>query len=582
MRGVPAHVCPRDFCRVGIRARPAHAAPLPVTRFTIGGVSDQMLNGAPTLTPDGSRIVYVDAGDPNRSLYVRPLDSLRSRMLPGTEGAVGPFPSPDGKWVGFFAGNKVKKVLLDGSASAVTLGDAPLLARGSWSSNDLIVMSGRRGEGLVWIAAGGGPIHELTTLDSAAGEASHEYPFVLPGGRSVIFTVADGEKRALAIVSLDPSASHPARHTLLGQPGWAEGLRDGWLLVRNNALAAIRYDATQRRLSGAPVTVLDDPEGDVGSASVAADGTLLYTRALSGDVVIVDGQGIARPLLGPTPPGAGVTGRTLMGPAVSPDGKRLLLQISDARGQNIWLYDLASHTPTRLTANGGIFGSEWAPDGRRLIYSTNDGTMSGVWLIAADGRSPPEKLLEAPGLIWSTLTPDGRTLVFQRVINKVWSLWTMPLDSTRRAPVPLLREAFSDYMPHISPDGHWIAYVSGASDREEVVIRPFPGPGAPVQVSDGGGTEPMWAPDGRGLFYRHGRAGRGVDQDGGRPRRHGAQGPVRGRIRRWNAAHQLFGHARRPALCDGIGGTGGDGRGRGSELGGRDGREGGAGAIELA
>jgi Tol biopolymer transport system component len=497
----------------GLARRAPQAMSRPVTRFVVAGVGDPALNGAPSLTPDGSRLVYVDVGDPSRSIYVRPLDSLGSRALPGTEGAVGPFVSPDGKWVGFFTGNKLKKVLLDGSAPAVTLGDAPLLARASWGSNDIIVIGALEGGGLVWIAAAGGPLHDLTTINTASGEAEHESPFILPGGTSVIFTAVGGGKPAasggkleLAVVPLDPSSLHPAQHVMLGATGRVVGMRDGMLVLEDGMLVAVPYDAVGHRLSGKPVTVLEDPDGRVGSASLAADGTMLYTRSQASEVMLVDTQGIARPLLGPSMPAASGASRMQMGPRVSPDGKRLLLQVVASQGQNLWLYDLASRTPMRLTAEGAVFGSEWVPDGRRVVYSTNDGKTSTVWLVAADAASPPKKLFDAPGLIWSTFTPDSKTLVFQRMIDKVWSLWTMSLDAAQPSPVPLLREAFNDYMPHVSPDGHWLAYVSAATDHEEVFVRPFPGPGAPVQVSDGGGTEPMWAPDGRRLFYRQGRA----------------------------------------------------------------------------
>jgi serine/threonine-protein kinase len=486
--------------------RPSQAAPQPVTRFVVAGVTDPALNGAPTLTPDGSRIVYVDAGDPNRSLYVRPLDSLQSRVLPGTAGAVGPFPSPDGKWVGFFAGNKVKKVLLEGSAPAVTLGDAPPYARGSWSVNDIIVIGGEGDGGLVWIAATGGALHQLTAIDTLAGEEEHESPFVLPGGTSVIFAAVGHVKAELSVVALDPAASRPAHHVRLGMPGRVEGIRDGWLLVREAQVVAIRFDAQRQQLSGKPITVLDDPEGCIGPVSVATDGTLLYTRRQGSNALLVDAQGVARPLHGPISAAACGAGRMIMNPRISPDGKRLLLQVSTTQGQNIWLYDLASDAPTQLTSSGAVYNADWVADGRRLIYSTSDDRTTAVWRLAADGSAPPEKLFDSPGGAWSTLTPDGRTLVIQRMIDKVWGLWTVPLDGVRHSPTPLLREAFNDYMPRVSPDGRWITYVSDATEHEEVFVRPFPGPGAPVQVSEGGGTEPMWAPDGHRLFYRRGRA----------------------------------------------------------------------------
>ena len=479
-----------------------------MTRFVVPGIDDPALNGAPTITPDGSRLVYADVGDPNHSIYVRALDSLRSRMLPGTEGAVAPFVSPDGKWVGFFTGNKLKKVLLDGSALPVTLAAAAPLSRGSWTPTDIIVIGVQNAAALSWVSSAGGPLHELTIVDSAAGELAHTAPLALPDGKTVVFTVVGGANGGLAVVSIDPASSRPEPHVLLGMPGEAVGIRDGQLLVRAplGTIDAVRYDATRHRLSGKPVPVLEDPDGSVGSVSLATDGTLLYDRSEAASVVLVDAHGMARPLIDPSSAAESRLGRMLMNPRLSPDGKRLELMVSAPGGMYVRSYDLASRTPTQVTPTGDVFGSEWAPDGRRLLYSTTDLKTSSVWLVDVDGRTPPEQLIELGGLVWSTLTPDGRNLVFQRMVNKVWSLWTMRIDRATRTPVPWLREPFNDYMPHVSPDGHWLTYVSGANEREEVFVRPFPGPGAPVQVSNDGGTEPMWAPDGHRLFYRRGRA----------------------------------------------------------------------------
>jgi Tol biopolymer transport system component len=201
-----------------------------------------------------------------------------------------------------------------------------------------------------------------------------------------------------------------------------------------------------------------------------------------------------------------VASRHYMNPRISPDGRRLQLMVITPQGMSVWSYDMNSGTPTRLTAAQRVFGSEWAPDGHHILYSTNDGNKSAVWLQPLASQAVADKLFEAPGLMWGTLSPDGRTLVFQRVVDKLWGLWTLRVDDATRTPQPLFHEAANDYMPHLSPDGHWLAYVSSGPESEAVFVRPFPGPGLAVQVSEANGTEPMWAPDGRRLFYRTGRA----------------------------------------------------------------------------
>jgi eukaryotic-like serine/threonine-protein kinase len=500
--------------------RPTSVAPVArVARFVVSGIGDPALNGAPTITPDGQNLVFVNTADPARTLHVRPLGELRSRMLPGTEGAAAPFVSPDGRWVGFFAGGQVKKVALDGGTPAMTLGPGPPLARGAWSAGGAIVMRGNDRSGLTWVSESGerSTVHALTALDTSAGEGGHGAPLALPDGRTIVFTINGRSGSELAVTRLVRDDPRPAQHTRLGIQGDAVAFRDGWLIVRTPraTLEAVRFDLASGRVSGAPVAVLQDPSG-IESATLADDGTLVYTRAqLSDSVVIVDSHGAARSFLATPVVQAGdarvqlefaVASRHFMNPRVSPDGRRLQLLVVSPQGMSVWSYDMSSGTPTRLTATERVFGSEWAPDGRHILYSTNEGKTSVVWLQPLANAGVADKLFEAPGLMWGTLSPDGRTVVLQRIVDKLWTLWTLRLDDATRTAQPLFHETANASMPHLSPDGHWLAYVSSGPEREAVFVRPFPGPGLPIQVSEGSGTEPMWAPDGRRLFYRAGRA----------------------------------------------------------------------------
>jgi serine/threonine-protein kinase len=464
-------------------------------------------------------VVFVNAADPARALYVRPLGDLRSRVLPGTEGAAAPFVSPDGRWVGFFAGGQLKKVALDGGTPAMTLGPGPPLARGTWSTGAAIVMGGNDRSGLTWVSSSGerSGVQPLTAPDTSADEGAHGAPLALPDGRTVVFTITGRSGTELAMTRLVHGDARPARHARLGIEGEAIAFRDGWLIVRTPraTLEAVGFDLASGRVSGAPVAVLQDPSG-IESATLADDGTLVYSRGqLADSVLIVDSRGAGRSFLAAPEVRGGdprvqlefaVASRHFMNPRISPDGRRLQLLVISPQGMSVWSYDMTSGTPTRLTATERVFGSEWAPDGQHILYSTNDGKTSAVWLQALATPGVADKLFEAPGLIGGTLSPDGRTLVFQRVVNKLWGLWTMRLNDATRTPQPLFRETANDLMPHFSPDGHWLAYVSSGPEREAVFVRPFPGPGLPVQVSDDNGTEPMWAPDGRRLFYRAGRA----------------------------------------------------------------------------
>ena len=484
------------------------AAPAPRTaRFVVASLGDWPLRSAPTITPDGRALVYAGSAETERSVFVRPLGELRARRLAGTEGAVRAFVSPDGRWIGFFTtDDKLKKVPVAGGPPTVLAG-AFRFASASWAPGGAIVTDAYGSRGLSWLADSGGRLRPLTHPDTAGGELGHRVPLVLPGGRAVVFIMERqrggpapimGE---LAVVPLDLQAGGPARHTLLGVHGRrAVAFVDGWLLYTGSdgaSVMAVRFDPERRRTTGAPVAVLRDAENGIDAVALARDGTLLYTRRRATNVpVLVDERGAVQPLLGGS-------GGTYMNPRLSPDGRRLAIQATTPQGSDVWVYDLESRTPTRLTLSGNAYGPAWTPDGRRVVFLSSRSGRDAFWWQPADGSAPAEKLVEGDGLFAGTVAPDGRTLLFQRQVDHRWGIWFARLDEDRR-PRPLLREPFDDYMPAVSPDGRWLAYASNASGRYEVYVRPFAGAGAPVQVSEGGGTEPVWSRDGR-LFYRGGR-----------------------------------------------------------------------------
>jgi Tol biopolymer transport system component len=311
----------------------------------------------------------------------------------------------------------------------------------------------------------------------------------------------------LAVVRADGPPNAPAPHTRLGVSGRAAvGVVDGHLLyvaADGSAVVAAPFDAAALRVTGAPAVVLRDAAGTIEHAALAGDGTLLYTRgAASGGAMLVDARGVTRPLVAPS----GAPGGMAMHPRLSPDGRRLALQVPRAGGQyDLWIYDLASGTPTKLTAGLNADGPEWTPDGRGVVFTAKDGDRAAFWSQPADGSAPATRLGDLSGFD-ATLTPDGRTLVFMRQTGGVWGIWAAGLDgaAAARAERAVLTGPANFYMPAVSPDGRWLAYVSAESGRDEVYVRPFPGPGAAVRVSDNGGVEPQWAPGGRRLFYRAG------------------------------------------------------------------------------
>jgi len=475
------------------------------TRFVVGALTTAPVAGTPTVTPDGRHLVYAGAPQTGRQLFVRGFDQLDARALPGVESAVSVFLSPDGRWIGYFTSDdKVAKVPFEGGTPQL-IGSAFRFSHASWSAEGWIVMDAYGSRGLTWLPASGGALRQLTLPDESQGELSHSAPLVLPDGHSVIFTVQRhrggpapviGE---LAVVTMDTSVATAQRYTPLHLRGRvAIGFVDGWILytaVDGATIEAVRFDPVTKATSGAPVAVLHEPEGNIDGPVLASDGTLVYTRRGATNALLFVGAG------GERQPLSGGMGGSFMNPRLSPDGRRAVVQGQSPEGSDVWVYDVVSGGAARLTTGGNAFLPTWSPDGRSVLFLSTRSGHEAFWLQAADGSSPPEMLFEQDGMFYGSLSADGKTLVFQREVGDLWQLWTARArdpHSARR----LLIEPFNDYMPAVSPDGHWLAYVSSASGREEVYVRAFPGPGSALQVSDAGGKEPVWSRDGSHLVYR--------------------------------------------------------------------------------
>jgi Tol biopolymer transport system component len=458
-------------------------------------------------------------------LFRRPLDQLAATPIAGTEGALAPFFSPDGRQVAFHVGGAdggtYRRVPVAGGTATAIANlpvSSPTYGTGAWGRGDLIVVSGN-GEGLLRVPATGGTPQRLTAIDTAHGELAHRAPIFLRDGKTVAFQIVLGSRSRVGLVSVDarPAASGVVRHTTLDVPGVPVGDADGLLVLGrpDGTIVAVPADLRRGEVRGETVPLLDRVAWVVGpAASLGGDGSLVYLRGTSGSqLALVDEHGAAV--------GGLDEWRRYAHPRFSPDGRRIAVAVvpPEAGRRDLWVYDLPSGVFSRLTTGGLANRPAWTPDGRRVAYVTggvvNEARPAEAWSVAADGSGPEERLYSMARDTLSiqelTFAPDGRAAVLRT--SRSWpsgesDLWLLPLDGAaggagRRA-VPLLRSPFNEAMPRVSPDGRWLAYISNESGRYEVYVRPFPGPGGRVQVSDGGGTEPVWAPDGRRLFYRTG------------------------------------------------------------------------------
>ena len=447
------------------------------------------------VTPDGRRIVYIAlAAVGGRQLYVRDIDNLEARPLAGTNSASLAAVSPDGRWVAWSFIGRLRKTPIDGGAS-VDIGPVPGTTGIAWISNDELVVSAtaKLGIGLWRIPASGGELRPFTQFDSATREGFQLDPFVLAEHGLVLYaSSARGSTIGrLGVARLDGSTkilSLPVDRVLGYQLGHVIYISE------DGALMAAPFDPGSLEIRGAPIAMA---QGLVrSSAALSTSGTLVYSLGSStGEVVMVDDRGTSTPLVGE--PGR------YAHPRLSPDGKRLAIDITTGFTADVWTYDVASGTPTRLTTSDNNDRPEWTPDGSRLLYlSTRGGLDYSVWWQAADGSSPAEELFRGPNAAREVLTtPDPNVLIYRE--DHPDSLRDIRLVSLDRkdSPTPLVATRFDELMPRLSPDGRWLAYQSDESGQYEIYVRPFPAGGGRVTISSGGGTEPLWSRDGR-LFYR--------------------------------------------------------------------------------
>jgi eukaryotic-like serine/threonine-protein kinase len=487
-------------------------APRPVSRTVIALPPGQRIAGldrpALALSPDGSELAYVAIQSGTQQVFLRAMESLEARPVAGTEGAVSPFFSPDGQWLGFFADQKLKKVAVSGGA-VLTLGDAADPEGASWSSQGTIAFAPSTVSALHQVPQGGGAAQPLTRLGK--GEATHRWPAFLPGGAAMLFgygtTSGNWENQQVAVVSVGTGERRNlVQHGMC--PAYAPS---GHLVyVQRGSLMAMPFDPRRLAVTGAAVPVVDGVlQSSTGAAqySVSAAGTLAYVpggvQAARLSPVWVTRNGVEQSVAAPA--------RGYSYPRLSPDGLRLAVCVAEPETQ-IWLYDFARETLARLTLEGELSGlPTWTADGKRIAFTSKaDGPLNLFWQLA-DGGGAAERLATSENndtpMSWS---PDGQLLAFGEVNPTTgFDIWVLRM-SDRKA-MPFLVTPFNESTPRFSPDGRWLSYASDESGREEIYVQPYPGPGGKWPISAEGGREPVWNRNGRELFYRSGDAMMVVD-----------------------------------------------------------------------
>jgi Tol biopolymer transport system component len=487
------------------------AAPVTVRRYRIemplANVRDGNVPSRIALTPDGEKVVYVGA---DNRLWVRDLVDLTPRALEGSGEAFSPFLSPDGTKVGFLrAGRVAVQVVSISGGPALTVADSGIGTWGaSWSSDGYIYVSAdapnRRGIQRI-AASGGGRSEEVTTIDRAAGESSHIYPVALPNGKAIVFTVQRGGTTTTNDIAVTLPGS--GTHRILVRGVSARFADPEHLLYATNdgTLMAVAFDPDRLELAGDPVPILQglDSPGAYGDVEVALSesGSMWYsTGATSSNVepVWVTRSGAVAPIQ------SGWRG-DINYPALSPDGKRVAFSKAEG-GQSVqlWTKELDRGAPVLFAREGSVnFRPSWSPDGRSIAWVSDRGNDYDMLVKPADQSSGAKPLLRSGSKdpVWElNYAPAGKWLTYRVEGNGSDIYAIRPGIDT--APIPVSVTGASERMPIVSPDGRWIAYVSDATGRYEIFVRPFPNVKDAVwQVSTNGGTQPVWSHSGRELFY---------------------------------------------------------------------------------
>jgi serine/threonine-protein kinase len=467
------------------------------------------------VSPDGTRLVFpVRYGDTTR-LAVRSLGQPDAAPLTGTEGGTNPFFSPDGEWVAFAAAQKLKKISVHGGP-ATTLCDRVFLRGGSWSEDGFIIAAIGNGVGLSRIPESGGEPQPLTKLE--AGEITHRWPQILPGGKAVLFSASSNqtnwEEASIEVLSLKTGQ----RKTVQRGAFYGRYVPSGHLVYfHGGSLYGMAYDIDRLEPKGPPATLLEDVAvSEYGggqfdfSGGPAGHGTLVYlsgkvSQAARRKLVWIDAGGKTQPFF--------AAPDRFNHPTLSPDGKKLAVTLRVASASGLWVYDLEREIPTKLARAENVFmGAVWAPDGRHLVYGTSTGRSGGLMWIRADGGGDPQPLLreDRKPIIADSVSPDGRLVVFSTP-GTGRNLFGVTIDTSDPdhpkggTPEPLPDTPARLSGGAISPDGRWLAYSSTESPPAQVFVRPFAN-GKVVgsgmwQISVAGGAHPVWSKAARQLFY---------------------------------------------------------------------------------
>jgi len=459
--------------------------------------------GPAVISHDGRHVAFVaQEPDGSRAIWVRDVDSLVPRKLEGTAGAAYPFWSPDGRWIGYFSGD-LKKVPV-GGGPPVTLAEARNAKGGGWSAKGTIVFAPDATGDLFAVSAAGGEAKQLTRLADVEGDQSHRHPRFLPDGEHFLFVARRaGKDPEIRIGSLDGTAPVP----LVESVSNAEYASGSLLFVRGTTLMSQPFDPDRRTLSGEAVPLVEKI-GLVASAELA-----IFSASSEGSLVFQAGEiGSQEQLIWRDRTGrpVGTLGErgSQFHPRISPSGHEVAVGMTgpEQSAPDIWVYDVDRGLRRRLTFTPEIeFGPVWSPDGTEIAFARSTATTSyEVDAVPVSGSRESRRIVasEGRGVSPGDWSPDGAQLVLG-----YWGGGGSGSPDLGRAPATggqaemLFDSEYSEGQGTVSPDGRWLAFSTNETGRDEVYVTSWPEPGVRYQVSERGGTYPVWRANGRELYF---------------------------------------------------------------------------------
>jgi Tol biopolymer transport system component len=456
------------------------------------------------ISPEDRQIAFVAASAGGLSqIWVRQLDDFTAKPVPGTEGGESPFFSPDGQWLGFFAGGKLEKISLAGGVPQVLCSGAPGNGSATWAADWTIYFSGGYG-GLMSVSGYGGECRRVISPNESNGSVGFSQPWMLPDGQSLLVTVETGfggQQSSIALLSLKTLKLK----TLLQGATNPTYVAPGYLVFgRAGALWAVPFDFQKLALTGpsAPVVngIADNNGGTFEQYAVSESGMLVYAAGSEArperEIVETDRNGNAQVVT--TSP------RAYEDLSLSPDGKHLAVTVEDALW-NIWTYDLVGKTLARLTFESDNRDPIWSADGKSIGYTSLRNGRWGIYEKPADGSGQEQQVFRSPDWTFvSSFSPDDRTMaLIQDDPVTGPDIWLLPLEQAGK-PRVFLRTQSSEWFAQYSPDGRWLAYESNESGRSEIYIQSSGATGGKWQISSGGGVRPVWPRNDPEIFYRNG------------------------------------------------------------------------------